>query len=81
MIQLRKQDVRCEPDGWVIRLTPEAGGIKTNQFRDVPLHEHLAAVGFLSFVADAREGPLFCEAASDGSTSGPADGVKNPIRP
>jgi integrase len=80
MIQLRKQDVRRDKTGWVIRLTPEAGGIKTNTFRDVPVHEHLIALGFVEFVKDAKEGPLFCDAGDDGTITGPADGVYSRIR-
>jgi site-specific recombinase XerD len=75
MIQLRKEDVRKERGGWIMRLTPEAGGIKTNVFRDVPVHEHLIANGFLKFVTDAKAGPLFCEFGADGTTAGPAGGV------
>ena len=75
MIQLRKQDVRKDQDGWVMRLTPEAGGIKNNTFRDVPVHQHLIALGFLDLVERAKDGPLFCEIGKDGTTTGPAEGV------
>jgi integrase len=75
MIQLRKEDVRKESGGRVMRLTPEAGGIKNNQFRDVPVHEHLIALGFPELIADAKPGPLFCEIGKDGTTNGPAEGV------
>ena len=37
MIQLRKEDVRREQDGWIIRLNPEAGDTKTDDYRDVPV--------------------------------------------
>jgi integrase len=75
MIQLRKQDVREDQAGWVMRLTPEAGAMKNNAFRDVPVHDHLIALGFLDFVESANEGPLFCEIGKDGTTTGPAEGV------
>ena len=75
MIQLRKQDVRKDQAGWVIRFTPEAGGIKNNAFRDVPVHQHLIALGFLDLVERANDGPLFCEIGKDGTTTGPAEGV------
>lgn len=76
MIQLRKQDVHKDTrHGWVIRLTPEAGGIKTNTFCDVPVHEHLEATGFVDFVKAAKDGHLFCNLAKDGSITGPAEGV------
>jgi integrase len=75
MIQLRKQDVRPDQAGWVMRLTPEAGGIKNNTFRDVPIHQHLIALGFLDLVERAKDGPLFCELGKYGTTTGPAEGV------
>jgi integrase len=76
MIQLRKQDVRKDAThGWVIRLTPEAGDIKTNTFCDVPVHEHLEATGFIEFVKTAKDGHLFCNRAKDGSITGSAEGV------
>ncbi len=76
MIQLRKVDVRKDAThGWIMRLTPEAGGIKTNTFCDVPVHEHLEATGFIDFIKTAKDGHLFCNPAKDGSITGPADGV------
>jgi integrase len=57
--QLRKVDVR--PDGAIphIRITPDAGSVKTGQFRDVPLHPQLVQLGLLDFVGAAPDGPLF----------------------
>lgn len=76
MIQLRKKDLRKDAShGWVLRLTPEAGGIKTNKFCDVPVHEHLVATGFIEFVSSAKDGYLFCNLGKDGSITGPAEGV------
>lgn len=80
MVQLRKQDVRREPTGWVIRLTPEAGNIKNGAFRDVPVHEHLVAQGFIEFVSQSKDGPLFCSPREDGSVEGPVEGVRQRIR-
>lgn len=81
MIQLRKQDVREDPEhGWIIRLTPEAGSIKNNKFCDVPMHEHLAASGFIDFVNGAKAGHLFCDPSKDGTITGPAGGVYSRIR-
>lgn len=57
--QLRKEDVRQECDLWVIRLTPDAGTIKTGMFRDVPLHPQIIAEGFIDYVESADPGPLF----------------------
>ncbi|OAI26172.1 hypothetical protein A1351_15430 [Methylosinus sp. R-45379] len=57
--QLRKSDVRREGDITYIRITPEAGSVKTGMFRDVPLHKQILEWGFLEFVNAAPEGPLF----------------------
>jgi integrase len=57
--QMRGIDV-FERDGvWAIRLTPEAGTIKSGEARVVPIHEHLLEQGFLEFVRGAGKGPLF----------------------
>ncbi len=57
--QLRKQDIKCQDGVWAMNITPEAGGVKTNEARMVPLHSHLVDQGFLKFVEDASDGPLF----------------------
>ncbi|NVO55106.1 integrase [Rhodobacteraceae bacterium B1Z28] len=57
--QLRKEDVRNEGNTWVIRLTPDAGTIKTGEYRDVPLHSQIIDEGFIEFVQNAGPGPLF----------------------
>jgi integrase len=57
--QLRKQDIRKERSVDVIRITPDAGSVKTGQYRDVPLHQQLIDLGFLDFVKAAPAGPLF----------------------
>jgi integrase len=57
--QLRKVDVICRDGIDALELTPEAGTLKTKEARTVPLHEHLLAQGFLKFVGDQTDGPLF----------------------
>lgn len=57
--QLRGVDFRKTPEGWFIRFTPEAGGIKSDQYRDVPIHEHLVQLGLVDFAKEAGQGPLF----------------------
>ncbi|MDE4143174.1 MAG: integrase [Pseudophaeobacter sp. bin_em_oilr2.035] len=57
--QLRKEDIRQEGDHWIARLTPDAGTIKTGEYRDVPLHPQIIKEGFADFVNDAAPGPLF----------------------
>src|SRR5262249_48613216 len=42
-----------------LRLTPEAGTIKTGAIRVVPIHEHLIAQGFIDFVKSQGDRPLF----------------------
>ena len=57
--QLRKEDIR-EIDGIpFMRITPDAGSVKTGQFRDVPLHSQIIEEGFLAYVEASRDGPLF----------------------
>ena len=47
LTQLRRQDVESRPGvGWVIRITPEAGTVKTGEVRVVPLHADLVKQGF-----------------------------------
>lgn len=69
--QLRQEDVFQDPDGWVIRFTPEAGGIKTGQYRDVPVHPCLIKQGFVGFVQSAKSGPLFYRSDRSGTISRP----------
>jgi len=61
--QLRKEDIRQEGRHHVMRITPDAGTVKTGAWRDVPLHRQIIAEGFLDFVATAADGPLFHGAA------------------
>jgi integrase len=57
--QLRGIDVFERGGIQALRLTPEAGTIKTSATRVVPIHEHLIAQGFLGFVKTRGQGPLF----------------------
>ena len=57
--QLRKRDVIEREGVWAIHITPEAGSVKTNTARTVPLHVHLTEQGFLNFVQNHPDGPLF----------------------
>jgi integrase len=57
--QLRGADV-SERDGIpAIKVSPDAGSVKTRQARTVPLHDHLIEQGFLAFVKASGQGPLF----------------------
>jgi integrase len=59
MTQLRKKDFRREGDTIVMRIAPEAGGVKVGNYRDVPVHAQIIEMGFMKFVDAAQEGPLF----------------------
>lgn len=74
---LREGDVRKAGDHWVIHITPEAGTVKTDQARDVVLHEHLVAKGFPEFVQASKAGHLFLVPAAGGDVLGPLQGLKN----
>lgn len=57
--QLRKEDFRNEGGVHVARITPEAGSTKTGQWRDVPLHRQIVALGFLDYLDSVPSGPIF----------------------
>jgi integrase len=57
--QLRKADVIERGGIHALKITPEAGTVKNARARVVPLHEHLIAQGFLRFVKQHGDGPLF----------------------
>jgi len=59
MTQLRRCDVVEREGVWAIHITPEAGNVKTEAARWVPLHSHLIELGFVTFVQASRQGPLF----------------------
>ncbi|SEP64197.1 hypothetical protein SAMN05428969_0272 [Devosia sp. YR412] len=44
---------------WCINITPEAGRVKTNKARSVPLHPHLIEQGFLDYVESRKGKHLF----------------------
>ena len=62
--QLRKSDIRLDDPTPHIRITPEAGSVKTGEYRDVPIHPQLVAIGFPDFVRACDAGPLFYGGAS-----------------
>lgn len=75
--QLRGQDVMQVDGTWIMKLTPDAGTTKTKTFRDVPLHEHLIAQGFLDYVKARGNGPLFYNPEANAKD----DDATNPRRP
>jgi integrase len=79
LMQLRQQDVQ-ERDGIpYLRLTPEAGTIKSRAFRDVPLHPAIVEAGFLEFVTASGPGPLFFREIERTGRSAPASTVSNKV--
>lgn len=66
MAQLRKEDVRHENGRWIIHLTPEAGTLKTGEYRDVVMHPHLVDRGFPLFVEKAKPGHMFLKVTREG---------------
>lgn len=57
--QLRKSDIRIENKTAILRISPDAGAVKNNKFRDVPLHQQILDMGFMDFVEKSADGPLF----------------------
>lgn len=68
LTQLRAEDVLQVEGHWSLRITPEAGSTKTNEYRLVPLHEHLIEQGFLAAIKGKR-GPLFYVPTENGADS------------
>lgn len=83
LAQLRRQDVEEINGILLLKITPEAGTVKTNEARIVPLHSHVRELGFATFVD--RSGPesatstghLFLRVSPTGNVLGPLQGVKN----
>jgi integrase len=75
--QLRGADIQPRGQINVMKLTPEAGTIKTGEARTVPIHAHVIEQGFLEFVRAHGNGPLFYNPIED---RGPSDPLK-PKRP
>ncbi|MER2266074.1 DUF6538 domain-containing protein [Methylobacterium oxalidis] len=73
LTQLRGSDLACDAGVWLVRITPEAGSVKSKRWREVPLHPHLVEQGFVSFVRERGPGPLFYDPSRsrDGSPANP----------
>ena len=78
LTQLRGVDVVEGAGAHAIKISPEAGTIKTGKARAVPLHDHLIEQGFLAFVKANGERPLFYNEVKQ--PSGPVDPT-NPGKP
>lgn len=56
--QMRREDIERRGDMWTMRITPEAGNVKDDKPRVVPLHPHVVEQGFIEAIAK-MSGPLF----------------------
>lgn len=77
LAQLRKQDVFQRDGIWIIHITPEAGTVKTNEARDVPLHQQLIELGFPVFAQESDSGHLFLNVDPSEDSRGARRGLKN----
>lgn len=59
VMQLRKEDLYWEGNIPCVRITPEAGSVKSGHFRVVPLHPQLVSEGLVDFINGQASGPLF----------------------
>jgi integrase len=75
--QLRGADILHRGEIYAMRLTPEAGTMKTGKPRTVPIHDHVIEQGFIGFVKTRGQAPLFYDPAEH---NGPSDPL-NPKRP
>lgn len=57
--QLRGRDIDQRAGSYIMKLTPDAGTVKTGKTRLVPLHEHLITQGFIKMVDEVGAGALF----------------------
>jgi integrase len=57
--QLRGCDVEDRNGVYVMKLTPDAGTVKTGEIRTVPLHEHIIEQGFIELARRVGKGALF----------------------
>ncbi|AEG50726.1 integrase family protein [Sphingobium chlorophenolicum L-1] len=56
--QIRNDDIYKVGDVWVFRITPEAGTVKSNISRIIPIHNHLIEQGVIESLK-ARNGAIF----------------------
>nr|WP_303829852.1 DUF6538 domain-containing protein [Asticcacaulis taihuensis] len=73
LTQLREMDIKCRDGIWLIHITPEAGRIKNNKAREVPLHPHLLEQGFHELAGKGSKRPIFYDPsrAKGGSAANP----------
>jgi integrase len=75
--QLRAEDVLQIDGVWCLRITPEAGPLKTSSSeRAIPIHSAVIDEGFLDFAREAGSGPLFPQLKPDKFGSRGGNGTK-----
>lgn len=70
--QLRGNDVLNQNGIWCLRISPEAGTVKNNSVRLIPIHSHIIEQGFLSVAVSHGNDPVFYD-ASRIKNAGPAN--------
>lgn len=80
IVQLRREDVREVAGRWTIRLTPEAGTVKTGVARTVPVHPQIVALAFPEFAQGSTPGHLFVTPSDPNDPSGVVRGVVNRLQ-
>ncbi|MFN3711817.1 MAG: DUF6538 domain-containing protein, partial [Alishewanella aestuarii] len=72
VMQLRTEDLIFETvDGQQVpclRITPEAGTVKTGRFRVVPVHPQLQDMGLIEMIKGRPKGPIFLTPGGDPAT-------------
>ncbi len=76
--QLRGSDVEQRGKMFAMKLTPEAGTIKTRKPRTVPIHDHIIEQGFMEFVKSRGNGPLFYDPVKRDEPSNPLNPKRHP---
>jgi integrase len=79
--QLRREDVVRRDGIAALRITPEAGTVKTKQTNVVPIHEHVINQGFLAFVEVRKPGPLFYRPRDDRQPAAARDRTRQTKKP
>lgn len=71
--------MREEGEVWVLRITPDAGTVKSGGYRDVPLHRQIIEEGLLEFIDSSESGPIFHKASNPEKYSHAAHIVSNKL--
>lgn len=62
-MQMRTDDLVVEQGVTCLRITPEAGSVKTGKYRIVPVHPQLIEMGLPAMIRALPAGPVFYSAA------------------